>query len=101
MSRKLEKFEKIRKWGKEKGILPFGDAKTQTLKLAEEAGEVARAVINQDLPEIKDGIGDCVVVLTLLADMCDMTIEECIDSAYEVIANRTGKIKNGSFIKDE
>ena len=34
------------------------------------AGEVGRAILKQDLPEIKDGIGDMVVVLTNLAELC-------------------------------
>ena len=66
----------------------------------EEAGEVGRAILKEDLPEIKDGIGDMVVVLTNLAELCDLSIEECVESAYDVISKRTGKMKNGTFVKD-
>ena len=83
-----------------KGIYAHGDSKTQTLKLMEEAGEVCRAVLKQDTPEIKDGIGDMVVVLTNLAELCELSIEECVESAYDVISKRTGKMKNGTFVKD-
>ena len=93
-------FEKIRKWAEERGIYAKGDPKTQYIKLMEEAGEVGRAILKQDKPEIKDGIGDMVVVLTNLAELCDMTIEECVESAYDVISKRTGKMKNGTFVKD-
>jgi NTP pyrophosphatase (non-canonical NTP hydrolase) len=93
-------FEKIRKWAEERGIYAKGDPKTQYIKLMEEAGEVGRAILKQDKPEIKDGIGDMVVVLTNLAELCDMTIEECVESAYDVINKRTGKMKNGTFVKD-
>ena len=93
-------FDKIRDWAEDKGIYAHGDSKTQTLKLMEEAGEVCRAVLKQDDAEIKDGIGDMVVVLTNLAELCDMTIEECVESAYDVISKRTGKMKNGTFVKD-
>ena len=93
-------FDKIRDWAEDKGIYKSGDPKTQYIKLMEEAGEVGRAILKQDLPEIKDGIGDMVVVLTNLAELCDMTIEECVESAYEVISKRTGKMKNGTFVKD-
>ena len=41
-----------------------------------------------------------VVVLTNLAELCDLTIEECVESAYDVISKRTGKMKNGTFVKD-
>ncbi len=41
-----------------------------------------------------------VVVLTNLAELCDMTIEECVESANDVISKRTGKMKNGTLVKD-
>ena len=93
-------FDKIRDWAEDRGIYTNGDPKTQYIKLMEEAGEVGRAILKQDKPEIKDGIGDMVVVLTNLAELCDMTIEECVESAYDVISKRTGKMKNGTFVKD-
>ena len=93
-------FDKIRDWAEDKGIYKSGDPKTQYIKLMEEAGEVGRAILKEDLPEIKDGIGDMVVVLTNLAELCGLTIEECVESAYDVISKRTGKMKNGTFVKD-
>ena len=92
-------FDKIRDWAEYNGIYAKGDPKTQYIKLMEEAGEVGRAILKQDLPEIKDGIGDMVVVLTNLAELCDLSIEECVESAYEVISKRTGKMENGTFVK--
>ena len=93
-------FDKIRDWAEDKGIYESGDPKTQYIKLMEEAGEVGRAILKEDLPEVKDGIGDMVVVLTNLAELCGLTIEECVESAYDVISKRTGKMKNGTFVKD-
>jgi len=93
-------FEKIREWADKRGIYDSGDPKTQYIKLMEEAGEVGRAILKEDLPEIKDGIGDMVVVLTNLAELCGLTIEECVESAWNEISNRTGKMKNGTFVKD-
>ena len=93
-------FDKIRDWAEDKGIYESGDPKTQYIKLMEEAGEVGRAILKEDLPEIKDGIGDMVVVLTNLAELCGLTIEDCVESAYDVISKRTGKMKNGTFVKD-
>lgn len=101
-------FRPIRLWAEEKGILANGDIKTQTLKLQEEVGELAKAVIEQDPHEIKDAIGDCIVVLTSIAYMAGKTfymenisIEECINAAYWEIKNRKGKMDNGTFIKDK
>jgi hypothetical protein len=42
-----------------------------------------------------------VVVLTNLAYQRGVYIEECIQTAYEVINKRTGKMINGTFVKDE
>ena len=93
-------FDLIREWANERGLYDKGDPKTQTLKLIEEAGEICRAVLKKDEPEIIDGIGDCVVVLTNLAHLCDTSIEECIEAAYNEIKGRSGKMVNGTFKKD-
>ena len=93
-------FVKIRKWAVERGLYAKGDAKTQLVKLSEEMGEVARAILKDDYPEIKDGIGDMVVVLTNLAHMSGFTIEECIESAYDEIKDRKGAMDNGTFKKE-
>jgi len=93
-------FDLIRDWADERGLYENGDPKTQALKLVEEVGEIARAVLKDDIDEVIDGIGDAVVVLTNLAELHDVSIEECIASAYGVISKRTGKMVNGTFVKD-
>lgn len=105
---KGNEFEHIREWAEDKGIFAKGDVKTQTLKLLEEAGELGKAVINNDEAEVIDAIGDCVVVLTNVAKLAaiyfnndSISIESCTNSAYNVIANRKGKMENGSFIKNK
>lgn len=94
------KFELIREWAKEKGIYEKGNAKTQYIKLQEEAGELAKAILKKDEEEIIDALGDCVIVLVNLSELCGYKLEDCIDSAYNVIKNRTGKMENGTFKKD-
>ena len=94
-------FDLIREWAEERGLYDKGDPKTQLLKLVEEVGETCRAVLKEDKEGAIDGIGDCVVVLTNLAELLDVRIEDCIDAAYVVIANRKGKMDNGTFVKDE
>ena len=93
-------FEKIRRWARERGLYKKGDSKTQYVKLQEEAGELAKALLKRDHEEIVDSIGDIVVVLTNLAHLEGFKIEECVESAYEVINKRTGKMVNGTFVKD-
>ena len=93
-------FECIREWADERGLYEKGDPKTQYIKLMEEAGEVGRALLKDDIDEVVDGIGDMVVVLTNLAELCGVSIEECIQEAYDVISKRKGKMVNGTFVKD-
>ena len=97
---KSSQFDLIREWASERGLYDKGDPKTQALKLVEEVGEICRAVLKDDIDEVIDGIGDAVVVLTNLAELHDVSIEECIASAYDVISKRTGKMVNGTFVKD-
>ena len=68
-------FQLIRDWAKQKGIYEKGDIKTQYIKLQEEAGELAKAIINNDNDEIIDAIGDCVVVLTSIAYFNNIPID--------------------------
>lgn len=92
-------FQSIRNWAEQKGIYAKGDSKTQTLKLMEEVGELSKAILKRDMPEVKDAIGDCVVVLVSVAELEGLSIEDCINSAYEVIKNRKGQMNNGTFEK--
>ena len=92
-------FELIRDWADERGIYDKGDAKTQLIKLYEESGELSQALLKEDREGIIDAIGDSVVVLTNLAYLVGTDIENCIQSAYDEISNRTGEMKNGTFVK--
>jgi NTP pyrophosphatase (non-canonical NTP hydrolase) len=96
-----ERFDLIRDWAATRGLYQQGNPHTQYVKLQEEAGELAKALLKNDQPEIVDAIGDMVVVLTNLAHLQGYDIEYCIDEAYKVIAARTGKMINGTFVKDE
>jgi NTP pyrophosphatase (non-canonical NTP hydrolase) len=101
-------FEPIREWAEQKGIYTSGDVKTQTVKLFEEAGELCKSIMKNDREEFIDALGDMTVVLVSIAKLGNkmfpneetITLEECINSAYKVIAKRTGRMENGTFIKD-
>ena len=93
-------FDKIRSWAKERGITDKGDIKTQYVKLQEETGELAQAILKDNKEDIIDAIGDAVVVLTNLATLAGVDIEHCINSAYGEISNRTGSMVNGTFVKN-
>ena len=94
-------FDLIRNWAAIRGIYEKGNSHTQYVKLQEEAGELAKALLDKDKPEIKDAIGDIVVVLTNLAYLEGFQIEDCIETAYIEIAARKGKMINGTFVKNE
>jgi len=93
-------FDLIRQWADERGIYKNGDAKTQFIKLQEETGELARAILKNDRTEFIDAIGDAVVVLTNLAALEGLKIEDCITSAYDIIKSRQGSMINGTFVKE-
>lgn len=93
-------FDNIRSWASERGLYDKGDPKTQYIKLMEETGEIGRALLKDNTNDIIDGIGDAVVVLTNLAELVGVPIEECIDAAYKEISNRKGKMINGTFVKN-
>ena len=75
--------------------------KTQLIKLYEETGELAQAVLKKNNDDIIDAIGDSVVVLTNLATLAGYDIEHCINAAYGEIRNRTGSMVNGTFVKEQ
>ena len=92
-------YDLIRTWASDKGIYKLGDSRTQYIKLMEEAGELAEALLKNDEGEVIDAIGDIVVALTNLAKLRGHNIEDCVTSAYDVIKSRQGKMINGTFVK--
>lgn len=77
------------------------DPNKQMLKLFEELGEVASGMARNDIGEIKDGIGDTLVVLIGLSMQLDLDITECLETAYNEIKDRKGKLINGVFVKED
>lgn len=92
-------YDLIRKWADERGIYRNGDTKTQFVKLMEEAGELGKAILKNDKDEFIDAIGDMIVVLTNLAALEGLKVEDCVVSAYDVIKTRQGEMVNGTFVK--
>jgi len=92
---------KILNWANERELLRPVNKWKQYSKLQEESNELYIAMIDGNKDEIKDALGDCVIVLTILAHQCGFDLEDCTKTAYEVIKNRKGKTINGSFIKEK
>jgi len=95
-----ELVELVEKWSKDKG-LDKAESSKQMLKVVEEVGEVAAALARNNVNELRDGIGDVVVTLIILAQQNDMDLHECLNEAYTEIAGRKGAMVNGVFVKEE
>jgi len=94
--------EHVVEWGWAKNILPAYDkGEKQCLKFISEAGEVADGIATDNQLEVADGIGDVLVTLILLAEIRGLTLQQCLQLAYDIISKRTGETKNGVFIKNE
>ena len=120
------KYEELSKlvidWGESKGILDSSTALRQLDKTQEELDETRAALKKLNdldrqpnlmevlgirpenkediLAEVKDGIGDMLVTIVLLAKMVDLDTTDCLNAAYDVIKQRTGKMVDGQFVKD-
>lgn len=90
----------VEQWAEDKGILSKATPMAQALKTLEETTEFCTAVNADDRAEIIDAMGDIMVTLIIQAKMQNLYLEECLESAYNVIAKRTGKMVNGQFVKD-
>ena len=96
----MQIFEPIEQWADDRNIIKGSDPKSQFIKLMEEVGELAEGIRRGDLAEVQDGIGDVVVVLTILAAQHNLFIGNCIESAYTEIKDRKGVMRNGVFFKE-
>ena len=108
-------YDATKAWGIDKGITgPHGTGtiQRQTEKLTEEYLETLSAL--QRLPmaktpaetwaildEIKDGLGDMLVVMILIGEMTGLPMEDCHDSVVKIITARTGRMIDGQFVKDK
>lgn len=93
-------IKQVEQWSIDKE-LHNGNPDRQALKVWEESGEIAKAMSRNRIEELKDGIGDTVVTLIILAQQHGWTLEECLQYAYDEIKDRTGETRNGTFIKSD
>jgi phosphoribosyl-ATP pyrophosphohydrolase len=86
-------------WAFQRHILLPDNDRNQALKLAEEAGELCGAILKNNQPAVVDGIGDCLVVLTILAHQRGTSLQECFEAAWNEIKDRQGVTVGGTFLK--
>lgn len=90
----------IRNWVHARNI-HTAQPKDQFLKVVEEVGEIGAGLARGDKELIMDAVGDTYVTLVALCETMEISIDECIDMAYDTIKDRTGRLVDGVFIKDE
>jgi NTP pyrophosphatase (non-canonical NTP hydrolase) len=88
-------------WAHQKGILDNGTPRAQAGKTVEEVQELIDAIDTNNKAEIEDALGDILVTIIIQAEMQGLELVKCLESAYNVIAKRTGKMVDGQFVKDE
>ncbi len=88
-------------WAHQKGILDNGTPRAQADKTVEEVQELINAIDTNNKAEIEDALGDILVTIIIQAEMQGLELVKCLESAYNVIAKRTGKMVDGQFVKDE
>lgn len=93
-------FSKIRGWAVDRNLVDGSNPQAQFTKLIEEAGELATGISKKRSDLVMDGIGDMVVVLTILAAQHSVNIEQCIELAWDEIKDRKGIMRDGVFIKE-
>jgi len=93
--------QNIIQWAKDRRIIPNGDPSAQLLKTMSELGELADATLKFDWDGIEDGVGDVLVTLILYCRLQDISIQDCLQSAYNTIKDRKGTLTpEGIFVKE-
>ena len=92
----------ILRWAEARRIIPNATPLSQLLKAVSEMGELADAEGKQDLPGIKDAVGDVLVRLINYCALRDLDLVDCLVGAYEQIKDRRGTLMpDGTFVKDQ
>lgn len=94
-------FNLIIKWGHDRNIVEGSDPKSQLLKTMSELGELADGINKNRIDEIVDGVGDVIVTLVLICEKYGITLNDCVNTAYDEIKDRKGRMVNGTFIKED
>tara|TARA_Y100000768_G_scaffold388529_1_gene384978 strand:+ start:2368 stop:2670 length:303 start_codon:yes stop_codon:yes gene_type:complete len=92
-------YEKlIAQWHKDRNLIDGSTDKDQYMKLIQEAGELSDSLCKNK--DIRDDIGDIMVVLINIMVRNNLTMTECLMVAYDDIKDRKGKMIDGIFIKE-
>ena len=95
-----ELINNVKIWAEEKKLLKEENSQAQMLKVLEEVGETAGALLKNQKGDIIDGLGDSFVTLIILCYQLELEPKECLQAAWDEIKNRKGKTINGTFIRE-
>lgn len=99
LNRTLELIDLIIDWHYQRNLIHGSTDKDQYMKLIQEAGELSDSICKAR--PIADDIGDMMVVLINIAERNNLTIEQCLQQAYNDIKDRKGRMVDGVFVKEE
>ena len=88
-------------WADDRGIFEQSTASLQFSKTLEEVNELYDGIMEGDVDEIGDAIGDVIVTLIIQAQMWGLSATDCLKGVYKEISKRQGKMVNGKFVKEE
>jgi NTP pyrophosphatase (non-canonical NTP hydrolase) len=94
----IEDVNNIKKWHHDRNLIEGSDDKSQFAKLIQEAGELSDNICKGK--DIRDDIGDMIVVLINIAERNDISITECVRQAWDDIKDRKGRMVDGVFVKE-
>lgn len=96
----LEDLESnIVQWHRDRNLIEGATDKDQVCKLIQEVGELSDNVCKGR--DVTDDIGDCIVVLINIAERNGLSLQECMQEAYDDIKDRKGRMVDGIFVKEE
>jgi NTP pyrophosphatase (non-canonical NTP hydrolase) len=94
----IERTNDIRQWHRDRNLIDGATDKDQLAKLIQEMGELSDNICKGK--DIRDDIGDMIVVLINIAERNNVSITECLDQAWHDIKDRKGKMIDGIFVKE-
>lgn len=92
-------ISKVQQWFIDRNLQSL-DGSGQLVKLQEEVGELKDAYIQADRAAEIDAVGDVTVVLIGYCMQRGLDFEACLESAYNEIKDRKGKVTDGVFVKE-
>jgi predicted DsbA family dithiol-disulfide isomerase len=87
----------VTKWAEDRNLVKGATPKDQYMKLIQECGELSDSICKGK--DASDDIGDCTVVLIILAAQLGLDFEKCLETAYNDIKYRKGAMIDGVFVK--